>query len=67
MIHYRGFPGDTVVKCLLANVGDTDSVPGSGRSPAGGNGNPLQYPCLENTMDREAWWATVYEVSKSWT
>ena len=49
-----------VAKYPLANTGhagDTGSVPGSGRSPGGGNGNPLQYSCLENPMDREAWWA----------
>ena len=55
-----------VVKNLLASVGDGGSIPGSGRSPGKGNGNPLQYSCLENPMDREAWWATVHGVSKSW-
>ena len=49
------------------NAGDTDSIPGLGRSPGAGNGNPLQYYCLENPMDREAWWAMVYEVAKSLT
>ena len=43
------------------------ATPGSGRSLAGGNGNPLQYSCLENSMDRGAWWATVHGVIKSWT
>jgi len=43
------------------------SVPGLGRSPGGGHGNPLQYSCLENPMDRGAWQATVHEVTKSWT
>ena len=43
------------------NAGDLGSVPGLGRSPGGGNGNPLQYFCLDNSMDRGAWWATVYE------
>ena len=43
------------------------SIPGSGRSPGGGSGNPLQYSCLENPMDREAWWATVHGVAKIWT
>ena len=43
------------------------SVPGSGRSPAGGDGNPFQYSCLENPMDREAWQVTVHGVSESWT
>ena len=42
------------------NAGDVDSIPGLGRSPGGGNGNPLQYSCLKNPMDREAWWATVH-------
>ena len=55
-------PGGSVVKNLPANVGDTGNVgviPGSGRYFGGGNGNPLQYACLENPMDRGAWWATV--------
>ena len=59
-----------VVKNLPANAGDIrdiDSIPGSGRSPGGGNGYPLQYSCLENPTDRGAWWATVYEVTKSQT
>ena len=57
----QDFPGGSAVKNLPANSGDTGdvgSVPGWGRSPAGGNGNPLQYSCLENPMDREAWRAT---------
>ena len=61
--------GFTVVKNPLANVGDTkeaSSIPGLGRSPGVGNGNPLQYPCLENSMERGAWWVTVHEVAKSW-
>ena len=56
-----------VVKNLLANAGDikeVGSIPGSGRSPGGGHGNPLQYSCLENPMDREAWRATVHGVTK---
>jgi len=59
-----------VVKNLPANVGDTGDlglIPGSGRSPGEGNGNPLQYSCLENPMDRGASQATVYGVAKSWT
>jgi len=48
-----GFPGGSVVKNLPANVGDMGSIPGSGRSPGEGNGNSLQYSCLENCMDRE--------------
>ena len=57
-----------VVKNLPANagyVGDADSVPGSGRSPGKGNNNPLQYSCLENPMDRGAWWAIVHGVAES--
>ena len=53
-----------VVKNPLANAGDvrdTGSILGSGRSPGGGHGNPLQYSCLENYMDREVWWATVHK------
>ena len=49
------------------NVGDLDSIPGLGRSPGEGNGNLLQYSCLDNPMDRGAWWATVHGVAKSWT
>ena len=50
-----GFPGHSVVKNPAANAGDVGSIPGSGRSPVEGNGNPLQYSCLENPMDRGAW------------
>ena len=60
-----GFPGDSVVKNPPANAGDAGSIPGSGRSPGGGNGNPLQCSCLENSMDRGAWQATVHGVPKS--
>ena len=59
-----------VVKNLPANAGDirdTGSIPGLGRSPGEGNGYLLQYSCLENPMDRGAWWATVHRVAKSWT
>ena len=62
----RGFSGGTVVKNPPANAGDTGLIPGSGRSPGGGNGNPLQYSCLGNPMDRGAWRAAVHEVAKSW-
>ena len=62
-----GFPGGSVVKNSSANAGDTGSIPGWGRSPEEGNGNPLQYSCLGNPMDRDAWWATVHGVAKSWT
>ena len=61
------FPGGSAVKTPPANAGDVDSVPGSGRSPGGGNGNPLLYSCLENPMDGGAWWATVDGVTKSRT
>ena len=59
-----------VVKNLPANAGDTrdaGSIPGSGRSPGGEHGNPLQYSCLENPIDRGTWWATVHGVAKSQT
>ena len=46
---------------------DMGSIPGSGRSPGGGHRNPLQYSCLENPMDRGAWWGTVHRVTESWT
>ena len=49
------------------NTGDPGLIPGLGRSPGEGNGNPLQYSCLENPMDRGAWYATVHGVTKSWT
>jgi len=64
------FLGYTVVKNPPANAGatrDAVSIPGSGRSPGAGNGNPLQYSCLENPMGRGAWWATVHGVAKSRT
>ena len=59
------FPGGSDSKASAYNVGDLGSIPGSGRSPGEGNGNPLQYSCLENPMDGEAWWATVHGVTKS--
>ena len=59
-----GFPVVLVVKNPLADVRDGGSIPGSGRSPGGGDGDPLQYSCLENPIDREVWWATVYAVTK---
>ena len=65
-----GFPGGTVVKNLPANagdIGDVGSIPGLGRSLVGGNGNSLQYSCLGNPMDREAWRATVPRVANSQT
>ena len=51
----RGFPGGSEVKASASNAGDPGSIPGLGRSPGEGNGNPLQYSCLENPMDGEAW------------
>ena len=65
-----GFPGGAGVKNPPANAGDVrdaDSIPGLGRTPGGGHGNPLQYSCLENPMDRGFWQATVHRVAKSWT
>ena len=62
-----GFLCGVGVKNLPANAGDirdTGSIPGSGRAPGGGHGNPLQYSCLENPMDRGVWWATVHRVTK---
>ena len=58
-----GFPGGSAVKSPTVNAGDAGSIPGSGRSPGEGNGNPLQYSCLGNTTDRGAWWATVHGVA----
>ena len=55
-----GFPSGAVLKNLPVNTGDTGSIPGSGRSPGKGNGNPLQYSCLGNPMDKGAWQATVH-------
>ena len=62
-----GFPGGSDSKESACNTGDTGLIPGLGRSPGGGNGNPLHYSCLENPMDREAWWVTVHGAAKSWT
>ena len=59
-----------VVKSLAASAGDKrdmGSIPGSGRSSGEGNGNPLQYSCLENPRDRKAWWASVHGIANSWT
>ena len=62
---FLGFPGGSVVKNLPTNAGDAGWIPGLGRSPGEGNGNPLQCSCLENPMDRGAWWATVHGVTES--
>ena len=56
----KGFPGGSVGKESACKAGDQGSIPGSGRSPEEGNGNPLEYSCLENSIDRGAWWATVH-------
>ena len=64
-----GVLGDTVIKNLPASAGDirdVGSIPGLGRSPGGGNGNPLQYSCLENPTDRGAWQAMAQGVARSW-
>ena len=61
------FPGSSDGKESAYNAGDPGSVSGLGKSPEEGNGNPLQYSCLENSMDRGAWWATVHGVAKSQT
>ena len=61
--HPWGFPGGSVVKkstCNAGRTGDVDLIPGSGRSPGGGNGNPVQYSCVENTTERGAWQAKVH-------
>ena len=67
-IYMLGFPGGAVVKKLPANTGNVEnvsSIPGLGRSPRGGSGNPLQYSCLKNSTARRAWQATVHGVTKS--
>ena len=62
-----GFSDGLVVKHLAATAGDTGSIPVLGRSPAEGNGYPLQYSCLGNSMDRGTWQASVHGISESWT
>ena len=63
-VRLRGFPGGSDGKESACNAGDSGSIPGLGRSPGEGNGNPLQYSCLENPMDRGSWQATVHGVTK---
>ena len=60
-----GFPADSVGKESACDAGDPSLVPGSGRSLGEGNGKPPQYSCLENLMDRRAWWAAVHGIAKS--
>ena len=62
-----GFPSGSYAKESACNAGGPNSIPGSGRSPGEGNGNPHQYSCLEKPMDRGAWQAMVHGVAKSWT
>ena len=64
---YLGFPGGSDGKESACSVGDLGSIPGFGKSPGEGNDNSLQYSCLENSMDRGAWWAAVHGVTKHWT
>ena len=64
---FLGFPGGSDGKESACNAGDLGSIPGLGRSPGIGHGNPLQYSCLESSMDRGAWWATVHWITKSRT
>ena len=66
-VYIKDFPGGSVVKNLPDKAGAMGLIPGLGKSPGEGNGNPLQYSCLENSMDRGAWRATVHGVAKSLT
>ena len=67
MLPWLGFPGGSEGKASACIMGDPDSIPGLGRSPGEGKGNPLQYAWLENPMDRGTWWATIHGVAKSRT
>ena len=67
LLHALGFPGGSDGKESACNAGDLGLIPGLGRSPGRGHDNPLQYSCLENPMDRGAWWAIVHGVAKSQT
>ena len=64
-IYYLGLPDGSDGKESACCAGDMGLITGSGRSPEEGNGNPLQYSCLESSMDRRAWWATVHGVAQS--
>ena len=64
---FPGFSGGSDGKESVCNAGEPGSIPGWGRCPGGGNGNPLQFSCLENSMDRGTWWAIDHGVTKSWT
>ena len=66
-ISLQFFPGCSEGKESICNAGDQGAIPGWGRSPGGRHGNPLQYSCIENSVDRGAWWATVHGVPKSQT
>ena len=61
-----GFPGGSVDKESAYDAGDRGSIPGSGRSPGEENGYPFQYSCLENSIERGAWWATIHAIPNSW-
>ena len=67
LMHKKWLPGGSDGKVSAYNVGDLGSIPGSRRSSGEGNGNPLQYCCLENPMDGGAWWAAICGVAQSWT
>ena len=66
-MYLEGFPGGSDGKESACNAGDSGLIPGLGRSAGEENGNPLQYFCLENSLDRGAWWATVHGVAKNQT
>ena len=65
-VHLVGFPSGSYCKESACNVGDLGFIPGLGRTPRVGHGNPLEHSCLENSMDRGAWQATVHGLAKSW-
>ena len=64
LVLLRDFPGDSMIKNPPANTGDASLILGSGKSPGGGNGNPLWYFCLENSTNRGPWWAVVHGATK---